>query len=142
MGFIKDFREFAMRGNVIDLAVGVIIGGAFGKIVDSIVNDLIMPMVGIFFKADFTNLYFPLSEKVKLACEANPSLSLAEAKKLGPVFAWGNFVTVSLNFIILAFIIFWMVRMMQRVKHNTPPPPSEPSATEKLLMEIRDELRK
>ncbi|HEV3249433.1 MAG TPA: large conductance mechanosensitive channel protein MscL [Puia sp.] len=142
MGFIKDFRDFAMRGNVIDLAVGVIIGGAFGKIVDSIVNDMIMPLVGIFFKADFTNLYYPLSEKVKLAHEANPSLSLVEAKKLGPVFAWGNFVTVSLNFIILALIIFWMVRMIQRVKHSAPPPPPEPSATEKLLTEIRDELRK
>ena len=142
MGFLKDFKDFAMRGNVVDLAVGVIIGGAFGKIVDSIVNDLIMPLIGIFFKADFTNLYYPLSEKVRIAHEVNPSLSLADAKKLGPVFAWGNFITVSLNFIILAFIIYWMVRMMQRVKHNTPPPPTEPSTTEKLLMEIRDELKK
>jgi large conductance mechanosensitive channel len=142
MGVLKEFKDFAMRGNVVDLAVGVIIGGAFGKIVDSIVNDLIMPLVGIFFKADFSNLYFPLSEKVRQAVAANPNLSMLDARKLGPVFGWGNFLTVVLNFAILAFIIFWMVRLMNRVKHNTPPAPSEPSSTDKLLMEIRDELKK
>ncbi len=94
MAIIKEFKEFAMRGNVVDLAVGVIIGAAFGKIVDSVVNDLIMPIVGIAFKADFSNLYIPLSDKVK------PGLALADAKKLGPVFAWGNFITVTLNFVI------------------------------------------
>src|SRR6478752_775726 len=98
MGFIKEFREFAIKGNVVDLAVGVIIGGAFGKIVDSIVNDLVMPIVGIFFEADFSNLYIPLNAKVP------QHLSLAEAKKIGPVFAWGNFITVVINFVILAFI--------------------------------------
>ncbi len=144
MGLLKDFKAFAMKGNVVDLAVGVIIGAAFGKIVDSVVNDLIMPLVGIFFKADFSNLYFPLSEDVKKAVAANPHLSLADAKKAGPVFAWGNFITVSLNFIILAFIIFMMIRLIQRMERKTPPPPApaEPSPTEKLLTEIRDELKK
>lgn len=133
---ISEFKAFALRGNVMDLAVGVIIGGAFGKIVDSIVNDLIMPVIGILFKADFSNLYIPLSDKV------TTGLSLADAKKLGPVFAWGNFITVVLNFIILAFIIFLMIRSMNRLKDNTPPPPTAPSPTEKLLTEIRDSLKK
>ena len=133
---VSEFKAFALRGNVMDLAVGVIIGGAFGKIVDSVVNDLIMPIIGILFKADFSNLYIPLSDKV------TAGLPLAEAKKLGPVFAWGNFITVVIDFIILAFIIFLLVRAMNRLKDNTPPPPSAPSATEKLLTEIRDSLKK
>jgi large conductance mechanosensitive channel len=142
MGMFTNFKKFAMRGNVVDLAVGVIIGAAFGKIVDSIVNDLIMPLVGIFFKADFSNLYVPLSEKVKAALLTTPGLNLVDARKLGPVFAWGNFVTIVLNFLILAFIIFQMVNLLQRVEKNTPPPPPGPSPTEQLLVEIRDELRK
>lgn len=143
MGFFKEFREFAVKGNVVDLAVGVIIGGAFGKIVDSVVNDLIMPLVGIFFKADFSNLYIPLDPKVP------EHLALADAKKLGPVFAWGNFVTIVLNFIILALIIFLMIKAINslRRKHEesvaaTPAPAPGPTATEQLLMEIRDELKK
>jgi len=140
---LKEFKAFAMRGNVVDLAVGVIIGAAFGKIVDSVVNDLIMPVVGIFFKADFSNVYIPLSEEVRAAVDkAGGHLSLADAKKVGPVFAWGNFITVSLNFIILAFIIFWIVRLFQRLEKNTPPPPPGPTPTEQLLTEIRDELKK
>jgi large conductance mechanosensitive channel len=139
MGFTKEFKEFALKGNVMDLAVGVIIGGAFGKIVDSIVNDLIMPIVGTFFKSDFSNLYIPLSSKVP------EGLALADAKKLGPVFAWGNFLTVVINFIILAFIIFLMVKGMNRLKRKeseVPPSPPSPSSTDQLLMEIRDELKK
>ncbi|HEX5168553.1 MAG TPA: large conductance mechanosensitive channel protein MscL [Cyclobacteriaceae bacterium] len=135
---LKEFKQFAMRGNVIDLAVGVIIGGAFGKIVNSIVNDLIMPLVGIAFKADFTNLYFPLSDAI------DPSLPLAEARKLGPVFAWGNFVTEVINFVILAFIIFLMVKGMNSLKkkEEVAPAPAEPPAEIKLLTEIRDLLKK
>lgn len=138
MGFAKEFKEFATKGNVMDLAVGVIIGGAFGKIVDSVVNDIIMPLVGIVFKADFSNLYIALSDKI------TPGLSLADAKKLGPVFAWGNFVTVVLNFIILAFVIFLLIKGMNRLKRKqaAPESPVGPSATEKLLMEIRDALKK
>lgn len=141
MGFAKEFKEFAIKGNVVDLAVGVIIGGAFGKIVDSVVNDLVMPLVGKIFRADFSNLYIPLDEKVP------PHIALVDAKKLGPVFAWGNFVTIVLNFIILAFIIFLMVKaingLRRRQEAATPPPAAPaPTATEVLLTEIRDELKK
>ena len=134
---LKEFKEFALRGNVMDLAVGVIIGGAFGTIVNSIVNDLIMPLVGIAFQADFSNLYIPLSDKVAAG------LPLAEAKKLGPVFAWGNFITVVLNFVILAFIIFLMVKGMNSLKkkEEKSPTPVEPPADIKLLTEIRDLLK-
>ena len=136
---LKEFKQFAMRGNVIDLAIGVIIGGAFGTIVNSIVNDLIMPLVGIVFKADFSNLYVPLSDKI------DPSLPLAKAKELGPVFAWGNFITVVINFLILAFIIFLMVKGMNSMKKKeeaAPAAPAEPPADVKLLTEIRDLLKK
>lgn len=143
MSFAKEFKEFAVKGNVMDLAVGVIIGAAFGRIVDSVVNDLIMPVVGIFFKADFTNLYIPLASNVPA------NVSLEEARKAGPVLAWGNFVTIVINFIILAFVIFWLVKAMNslRRKHEEkvatlPSAAPEPTATEKLLMEIRDELKK
>lgn len=142
---LKEFKQFAMRGNVIDLAVGVIIGGAFGTIVNSTVNDLIMPLVGTIFKADFSNLYYPLSEKVSVALSADPNLPLAKAKELGPVFAWGNFLTVVLNFIILAFVIFLLVKGMNSLKKeeaSAPAAPPEPPADVKLLTEIRDLLKK
>ncbi len=137
MSFIKEFKEFATKGNVMDLAVGVIIGGAFGKIVDSVVNDLIMPLVGIFFKADFSNLYIPLSDKI------TDGLSLADARKLGPVFAWGNFLTVVFNFIILAFIIFMLIKAMNNLRRKEEViTTAKPSATDQLLIEIRDLLKK
>ena len=153
MSFIKEFREFAMKGNVIDLAVGVIIGGAFGKIVDSMVNDIIMPPIGIFGSKDFTNLYLPLSEKVSAALATNPSLALDEAKKLGPVLAYGNFFTIVLNFTILAFVIFLMIKGINAAKKAseekeakekaaTLPPPAPAPPTEVLLAEIRDLLKK
>jgi large conductance mechanosensitive channel len=138
---LKEFKEFALRGNVMDLAVGVIIGAAFGTIVNSVVNDLIMPLVGIVFKADFSNLYFPLSEKVSDALTADPNLPLAKAKELGPVFAWGNFITVVINFIILAFIIFLLVKGMNSLKKKEEAKPAEAPADVKLLTEIRDLLR-
>lgn len=141
MGFVKEFKEFATKGNVVDLAVGVIIGGAFGKIVDSVVNDLIMPVIGILFKADFSNLYIPLSDKIP----ADAALPLTEARKLGPVFAWGNFVTVVLNFIILAFVIFMLIKGINRLKRKqeeAPAAPPAPTTTEQLLTEIRDSLKK
>jgi large conductance mechanosensitive channel len=150
MSFVKEFKEFAMKGNVIDLAVGVIIGGAFGKIVDSMVNDIIMPPIG---SKGFSNYYFPLSEKVSQALELNPTLALEEAKKLGPVLAWGNFLTIILNFTILAFIIFLMIKGLNAAKkageekdakdaQNTPVTPPPPPASEVLLAEIRDLLKK
>jgi len=136
MGFASEFKQFAMKGNVVDLAVGVIIGGAFGKIVDSIVGDLVMPIVGrVFGGLDFASHYIPLAGQPA-------GLPLADAKKAGAVFAYGNFITVALNFLILAFIIFLMVRQMNRLKGETPaaaPPPPEDVV---LLREIRDSLKK
>ncbi len=138
---LKEFKEFALRGNVMDLAVGVIIGGAFGTIVNSVVNDMIMPIVGIAFSADFSNLYYPLSSEVAAAKQATPDLSLVEARKVGPVLAWGNFITVVLNFIILAFIIFLMVKGINSLKKKEVPAAAEPAADVKLLTEIRDLLK-
>src|SRR5438067_11318826 len=136
MSFMTEFREFALKGNVVDLAVGVIIGAAFGKIVDSIVGDLIMPLVGkLFGGLDFSSHYIPLAGQAA-------GLPLAEAKKLGAVFAYGNFLTVLVNFVILAFIIFLMVRQINRLKHEAPPaaPPAPPEEVQ-LLREIRDSLK-
>ena len=114
----KEFKEFAVKGNAIDLAVGVIIGAAFGKIVSSIVEDLLMPPVGrVVGNLDFSNLYISLSDKV------TPGLSLAEARKLGPVFAYGNFITVTINFLIVAFCIFLMVKAINKMKKPSPNSP-------------------
>lgn len=140
MGMMQEFREFAIKGNVMDLAVGVIIGGAFGKIVDSVVNDLIMPLVGLIFgKLDFSNLFVVLGSMP----EGVPR-TLDALKKAGvPVFAYGNFITVAVNFIILAFIIFMMVKQINRLKREAPPEP--PTATPEdimLLREIRDSLNR
>jgi len=137
MSFATEFKQFAMKGNVVDLAVGVIIGGAFGKIVDSIVGDLIMPVVGrIFGGLDFSSYYIALSGQAA-------GLPLAEAKKAGAVFAYGNFITVAINFILLAFIIFLMIKQMNRLKTDAPPAaPAPPPEDVLLLREIRDSLRK
>ncbi len=137
MSMMKEFKEFAVKGNVMDLAVGVIIGGAFGKIVDSVVGDLIMPLVSkIFGGLDFSNYY------VALAGQA-AGLTLAEAKKTGAVFAYGSFITVALNFTVLAFIIFMMVKQMNRLKSEAPAvaPPATPEDVV-LLREIRDSLKR
>ena len=138
MGFAAEFKEFAMKGSVVDLAVGVIIGGAFGKIVDSLVSDVIMPVVSkIFGGLDFANYFIPLSGQV--------ATTLAEAKKEGAVLAYGNFFTVAINFVILAFIIFMMVKAVNRMKQQQAPAPAAPAAPAEdvlLLREIRDALRK
>lgn len=139
MSVVSEFKEFAVKGNVMDLAVGVIIGGAFGKIVDSVVGDLIMPLVGkVFGGLDFNNYFIPLSGQT--------ATTLVEAKKAGAVFAYGSFLTILLNFIILAFIIFMMVKQMNKLKREAPPPPPAPPAPTPedvlLLREIRDALRK
>ncbi|ABM41032.1 MULTISPECIES: large conductance mechanosensitive channel protein MscL [Diaphorobacter] len=142
MGIAKEFREFAVKGNVIDLAVGVIIGGAFGKIVDSVVSDLIMPVVGLVFgKLDFSNLFIVLGS----VPEGTP-YTLEAIRKAGvPVLAYGNFITVAVNFVILAFIIFVMVKQINRLKRETPVEPPAPPATPEdiqLLREIRDSLKR
>ena len=142
MSMLKEFREFAIKGNVIDLAVGVIIGGAFGKIVGSVVDDLIMPVVGkLVGNMDFSNLFLVLGD-----VPAGTALTLAELKKAGvPVFAYGNFITVALNFLILAFAIFLMVKQINRLKRSEPapataaPPPTPEDVL--LLREIRDSLK-
>ncbi len=140
MSFASEFKEFALKGSVVDLAVGVIIGGAFGKIVDSMVGDLIMPIVGrIFGGLDFTNYFVALKD-----VPPGTAMTLDAVKKAGvPVFAYGNFITIAINFIILAFIIFLMVKQMNRMKREMPPAPPAPTPEEVLLLrEIRDGLRK
>jgi large conductance mechanosensitive channel len=139
MSMLQEFKEFAVKGNVMDLAVGVIIGAAFGKIVDSVVNDLIMPLIGrVAGGLDFSNYFYALKE----VPQGTP-MTLDAVKKAGvPVFAYGNFITIVLYFIILAFIIFMMVKWINRLKKEAPPAPAEAPEDVKLLREIRDALKK
>ncbi|ART49291.1 MULTISPECIES: large conductance mechanosensitive channel protein MscL [Acidovorax] len=142
MSMMQEFREFAIKGNVIDLAVGVIIGGAFGKIVDSVVSDLILPVVGLVFgKLDFSNMFLALGE-----VPAGTAQTLDAIKKAGvPVFAYGSFITVAVNFLILAFIIFMMVKQINRLKREAPAAQEAPAAPAEdivLLREIRDSLKR
>ena len=138
---LKEFQEFAMKGNVVDLAVGVIIGAAFGAIVTSLVGDIIMPIIGaITGGLDFSNYFLPLSKAVTAG-------NLADAKKQGAVLAWGNFLTLTLNFLIIAFVLFLVIRAMNQFKRRLvasapPAPPPKPSREEELLTEIRDLLKK
>jgi large conductance mechanosensitive channel len=147
MKFVDEFKAFIMRGNVVDLAVGVIIGAAFGKIVTALTSDLIMPPIGkVVGNLDFTNFYFPLSDKVVQAqadfATKNPGghLALADAQKVGPVLAWGDFVTVTLDFLIVAVCIFVLIKIINTIvkKEEVAPPPTN---EEKLLAEIRDLLK-
>ncbi|WP_024515523.1 large conductance mechanosensitive channel protein MscL [Bradyrhizobium sp. Tv2a-2] len=136
---LKEFREFAMKGNVVDLAVGVIIGAAFGAIVNSLVGDIIMPIIGaVTGGLDFSNYYVPLAKSVTAS-------NLADAKKQGAVLAWGNFITLTLNFLIIAVVLFVVVRAMNQLKRHeaaAPAAPPKPSREEELLTEIRDLLKK
>lgn len=141
MGMLHEFREFAVKGNVVDLAVGVIIGAAFGKIVDSLVGDVVMPVIGaVFGKIDYSNLFTVLGP-----VPAGTALTLDALKKAGvPVLAWGNFITVAVNFLILAFVIFLMVKQVNRLRRTAPPAAAEaapPAEDVLLLREIRDSLR-
>src|SRR6266852_7155638 len=133
---LEDFKKFALRGNVVDLAVGVIIGAAFGSIVSSLVGDIIMPTVGaITGGLDFSNYFTPLSKAVSAG-------NLADAKKQGAVLAWGNFLTLTLNFIIIAFVMFVTIRFMNRLKRkDEAAPPPKLTRQEELLTEIRDLLK-
>ena len=135
---IKEFREFALKGNVVDLAIGVIIGAAFGKIVDSMVGDMIMPLIGALGSVDFSNYFIGLNQGVTATV-------LDEARKQGAVLAWGKFVTVMINFMIIAFVLFLVVKGMNKLKRQPAPAPvapPEPTAEVKLLGEIRDLLSK
>ncbi|KQB99013.1 large conductance mechanosensitive channel protein MscL [Pedobacter sp. Hv1] len=143
MGFVKEFKEFAVKGNVMDLAVGVIIGGAFGKIIDSVVKDLVMPLVSaIIGQPDFSSLYVVLKGTVPTG------LALEEARKIAgtSIFAYGNFITVAINFILLAFVVFLLVKGINAMKRKdeavAPAAPPAPSNEEVLLSEIRDLLKK
>jgi large conductance mechanosensitive channel len=138
MSMVEEFKAFAMKGNVVDLAVGVIIGGAFGKIVDSAVNDLIMPIVGkIFGGFDFSSLFVVLGDN------PNKLTALADLKKAGiGVFAYGNFITIVINFLILAWIIFLMIKAMNKARTAAEPPPAATPEDVLLLREIRDNLKK
>lgn len=141
MSMVQEFKDFALKGNVMDMAVGVIIGGAFGKIVSSVIDDLIMPVVGkAVGNVDFTNLYVPLSDTIVRVNGQLPAL--AEARKLGAVFAYGSFLTVAINFTILAFIIFMMVKAMNKMKRKEAAAPAPTPADVLLLTEIRDLLKK
>jgi large conductance mechanosensitive channel len=135
---LKEFREFAMKGNVVDLAVGVIIGAAFGSIVTSLVGDIIMPIVGaVTGGLDFSNYFTPLSKAVTAS-------NLADAKKQGAVLAWGNFLTLTLNFMIVALVLFMVIRVVNQLKRRdeAAPPPPKLTRQEELLTEIRDLLKK
>lgn len=140
MSFISEFKQFAIKGNVMDLAVGVIIGGAFGKIIDSVIKDLILPIVsGLFGQPDFSHLYFSF----KSGAAANATLE--EAQAVGPVLAYGSFITVLINFFLLALAVFAMVKAMNQLRkkqEEAPAAPAPPSSTDQLLMEIRDSLKK
>lgn len=143
MGFVKEFKEFAVKGNVMDLAVGVIIGAAFGKIIDSIVNDLVMPVVAaIIGKPDFSNMYVVLRGTVA------DGTALVEARKVegAAIIAYGNFITVAINFILLALVIFMMVKAINSMKRKEEAKaviaPQEPTKEQVLLTEIRDLLKK
>jgi large conductance mechanosensitive channel len=139
MAVLQEFREFAVKGNVVDLAVGVIIGGAFGKIVDSLVNDIVMPVISSLFggKLDFTNLFIVLGSVPDGVPRTFDAL-----KKAGiPLFAYGNFITISINFILLAFVIFQMVKVVNRIRSAEPPPPTVTPEDIILLREIRDSLQ-
>ncbi len=135
---LKEFREFAMKGNVVDLAVGVIIGAAFGGIVTSLVNDIIMPIIGMLGGLDFSNYFIPLAKNVT-------ATNLADAKKQGAVLAYGSFITLIVNFVIVAFVLFMVIRTMNQLKRKDeakPAEPPKPSDEVVLLTEIRDLLKK
>ncbi len=132
---LEEFRKFALRGNVVDLAVGVIIGAAFGGIVQSLVGDILMPVIGaVTGGLDFSNYFIPLSGKVTAD-------TLVEAKKQGAVLAWGNFLTLLINFMIVAFVLFMVIRLMNRLVRNEAAKPPAPTRQEQLLTEIRDLLK-
>lgn len=141
MSFASEFREFAVKGSVVDLAVGIIIGAAFGKIVDSLVKDVIMPIVGaVFGGVDFSNWFIVLRSPP--AGYSGPMTYDALTKAGVPLLAYGNFITVVLNFIILALVIFIMVKQINRMKRETPPAPAAPREEVVLLTQIRDALKR
>jgi large conductance mechanosensitive channel len=146
MGLAKEFKEFAMRGNLVDLAVGVVIGGAFGKVVTAFIDGMVMPLIAkLTGGVDFNNLYMSLSDEVTAAKALVPNLPLEDAKKLGAVLAYGSFITVLIDFLVVAFVIFMVIKAMNRMKKKEEaapaPAPAGPTKEELLLTEIRDAIR-
>ncbi len=147
MGFVKEFKEFAMKGNLIDMAVGVVIGAAFGKVVSAFIDGVVMPPIGkLMGNVDFNNLYFSLNDKVDAAIAANGGnlIAIEKAKELGPVIAYGSFITMVIDFLIVAFVVFSIIKMMNRMKKKeaeAPAAPPAPTKEEVLLTEIRDLLK-
>ena len=143
---IKEFKQFALRGNLIDMAVAFVMGAAFGKIVSAFIDGMVMPLVGLIQGRDFSNLYYPLSENVRKAREAaeaaGSGLSLENAKEIGPVIAYGTFITYAIEFVIIAFIMFLVIKGMNKLRSNEPAPAPEVNRSEQLLEEIRDALKK
>lgn len=143
---IKEFKQFALRGNLIDMAVAFVMGAAFGKIVSAFIDGMVMPLVGLIQGRDFSNLYYPLSENVRKAREAaeaaGSGLSLENAKEIGPVVAYGTFITYAIEFVIISFIMFLVIKGMNKLRSNEPAPAPEVNRSEQLLEEIRDALKK
>jgi large conductance mechanosensitive channel len=143
---LKEFKQFALRGNLIDMAVAFVMGAAFGKIVSAFIDGMIMPIVGLIQGRDFSNLYYPLSENVRKAREAaeasGSGLSLENAKEIGPVFAYGAFITLAIEFVIISFIMFMVIKAMNKLRVGEEEKAPEASKTEQLLEEIRDSLKK
>ena len=143
---IKEFKQFALRGNLIDMAVAFVMGAAFGKIVSAFIDGMVMPIVGLVQGRDFSNLYYPLSENVRKAREAaelaGGGLSLENAKVIGPVIAYGTFITLTIEFVLVSFILFLVIKAMNKLRREEPAPAPEANRSEQLLEEIRDALKK
>ncbi len=139
MGILKDFKTFAVKGNLADLAIGVVIGAAFGAVIKSFIDGMVLPLVGMVTGKDFTQMFIPLSQAVKDGLASNPGLALADAQKLGPVLAYGSFVSAVINFLLIAFVCFMVIKNLLKKDPNAAP---DPTPTESLLAEIRDSLKK
>jgi large conductance mechanosensitive channel len=143
---LKEFKQFALRGNLIDMAVAFVMGAAFGKIVSAFIDGMVMPLVGLIQGRDFSNLYYPLSENVRKAREAaeaaGSGLSLENAKEIGPVVAYGTFITLTIEFAIVSFIMFLVIKAMNKLRRDEPATAPEVNRSEQLLEEIRDALKK
>ena len=140
MGFIKEFKEFAVTGNFVDLAVGVVMGAAVGKVIAAFIDGMVLPIVGMISGKDFSNMYFGLNDATKTAAAGN--VSLADAQKLGPVFAYGNFISSLVTFLLIALVVFIALKAINKMKKAKVEAPAGPSSTDVLLMEIRDSLKK
>jgi large conductance mechanosensitive channel len=140
MGFFKEFKEFAATGNFVDLAVGVVMGAAVGKVVSAFIDGMVLPLVGIVAGKDFSNLYIGLNDATKAA--ADSGAALADAQKLGPVFAYGNFISAFVTFILVALVVFTALKAINKMRKAKEEAPAGPSSTDALLMEIRDSLKK